>query len=110
MSIDIRYLTNGKKSVYVVRNSGVSPVTVEYFYTKDDIPKSIRHYAPDGEPLFAEPDTARMFKALDILYPGFPKCGHEKYLGRNCIAETCTYAPDGDWTKCPYFPGYEVKE
>ena len=52
MSINIRYLTNGKKSVYVVRNSGVSPVEINYFDNKDEIPNSIRHYAPDGEPWY----------------------------------------------------------
>lgn len=40
---------------------------------------------------------------LHNFYPDFPKCGHPEYTRAQCIAEFCKYAPDADWTKCPYF-------
>lgn len=110
MSLNIRYLTNGKKSVYVVTNSGVTPMEVSYFDKKEDIPESIRNHAPVTDPQFVGPDLARIFKAQSVLYPDFPDCKHPKYTGKNCVAEACRFAPGGVWTKCPYFPGYEVKE
>lgn len=110
MSLDIRYLTNGKKSVYVVRDSGVTHSNGYCYDSKDDIPSSIRHYAPKGEPRLVGPDMARLFGAIDILYPDFPTCGKSSYKGLICIAESCKYAPDGDYTKCPYFPEYKETE
>lgn len=50
MSIRIDYLSNGKKALYCVRNAGVTPSTYETYEKLEDIPKSIRHYAPKGEP------------------------------------------------------------
>ena len=52
MSIDVRHVTNGVKSGYYVRNSGVTPMTVDFYSKKEEIPESIRHYAPDGEPKY----------------------------------------------------------
>ena len=48
MSVDIRYITNGVKSGYYVRNFGVIPTTVDLYSEKEEIPESIRHYASDG--------------------------------------------------------------
>lgn len=109
MSLNIRYLTNGEKTFYVVHNFGVTPPERHVYMTKDEIPKSIRHYAPDGEPKFVEPDLAAILCVRDIFYPNFPSCGHPDCLGKRCIAESCKFAPGGDWTRCPYFPGYETK-
>ena len=109
MSLNIRYLTNGKKTFYIAINSGVTPPEYHAYKTKEEIPECIRHYAPDGDPKFVEPDLAAFWGLLDVFYPGFPNCEHPDYLGKRCIAEACKFAPDGDWTKCPYFPGYETK-
>lgn len=73
-------------------------------YTRrDDIPENIRHYAPEGEPVFVGPDMAFIFGVRDVLYPNFPDCSHPEYPGKRCIAESCKYAVGGDWTKCPHF-------
>jgi len=104
MSVDIRYITNGVKSGYYVRNFGVIPTTVDLYSEKEEIPESIRHYASDGEPKYWGPDMARIMGCQNLLYPDFPKpCGHPDYVGEVCIAESCEYAVDGDWGKCPYF-------
>lgn len=104
MSIDIRHITNGVKSGYYVRNSGVSPMTVDFYSKKQEIPESIKHYAPDGEPKYWGPDMARIMGCQKLLYPDWPKpCGHPDCKGEECIAESCGYAVDGDWKKCPYF-------
>lgn len=109
MSLNIRYLTNGEKTFYIEINSGVTPTEYHAYKTKEEIPKSIRHYAPDGDPKFVEPDLAAIFGVQDIFYPDFPSCGHPDYLGKRCIAESCKFAVDGKWAKCPYFSGYEMK-
>ena len=41
MSLDIRYLTNGTKNVYVVVDSASRPVSVNYYDTRDEIPVQI---------------------------------------------------------------------
>lgn len=104
MSVDVRYITNGEKTGYYVRNAGVAPTTIDIYEKKEDVPESIRHYCPDGEPKFWGPDMARIMGCQKLLYPNFPKeCGRPEYVGKNCIAESCKYAPDEDWTKCPHF-------
>ena len=103
MSLDIRHVTNGKKTIYRVIDG--SAETFDIYENREDIPESIRHYAPKGEPKFVGPDLARIFGVRDILYPNFPNCGHPEFAGRSCIAEACKYAVDGDYTKCPYFKG-----
>lgn len=109
MSLDIRYLTNGKVSFYTVINSGVTPVQKNAYKTKEEIPSDIRHYAPEGEPKYVGPDLAMLLGVQPFFYPDFPKCEHPNTIGARCIAESCLFAPNGDWTKCPYFPGYNVK-
>ena len=59
MSIRIDYLTNGKKALYCVRNAGVTPSTYETYEKLEDIPESIRHYAPKGGPDKVTPDIAQ---------------------------------------------------
>lgn len=75
MSIDIRHITNGVESGYYVRNSDITPMTVEFYSKKEDIPESIRHYAPsdEGEPKYWGPDMARIMGCQKLLYPDFPK-------------------------------------
>ena len=106
MSIDIRHITNGVESGYYVRNSDITPMTVEFYSKKEDIPESTRHYAPsdEGEPKYWGPDMARIMGCQKLLYPDFPQiCGHPEYQGQICVAESCRYAPNSDWTRCPYF-------
>jgi len=101
MSLDIRYITNGVKTIYRVIDGSAESFNI--YNNRDDIPKSIRHYAPKGEPKFVGPDMATIFGVRDILYPNFPNCGLPDYAGRRCIAESCKFAENGDWSKCPYF-------
>lgn len=104
MSIDIRHITYGTKEGYYVRDTLNETITI--YDTKEDIPKSIRHYAPDKKPRYWGPDIARIMGARKLLYPDFPEhaCGLSGYEGKECVAESCKYIPnDGDWTKCPYF-------
>lgn len=107
MSLDIRYLTNGKKTCHTVLNSGVTPIQLNTYEHKEDIPESIRHYAPEGKPTFVGPDLANILGVQEVFYPNFPKCGLPDCKVERCIAEACVYAPSGDWTRCPHFPGYE---
>lgn len=109
MSLDIRYLTNGMVSLYTVINSSVTPVQRDAYKTKEEIPSDIRHYTPDGEPNYVGPDLASTLGVQSFFYPDFPKCHHQNYAGEKCIAESCKFAPKGNWTKCPHFPGYELK-
>jgi len=106
MSLDIRLLTNGEKSVYTVRNSGVTPMTLEVYESIDEIDKSIRHYALKRNKQFCEPDLARAFGVLDIFYPDHAQtCARADSKTKNCIAESCRYstlsgAPEQG--QCPY--------
>lgn len=104
MSLDIRYLTNGKKEIYTVRDS--SAETFDVYEKREDIPKSIIHYVPD-KVMFAGPDLARVLGALDVLYPNFPKCGLEGYTNKLCIGDSCRFCDgldkDYSYTDCPYF-------
>lgn len=102
MSLDIRYLTNGEKTAYRVQNSGVEPIEVNYYETMEEIPKSIRHYAPKGEPNFVEPDMAYALGAGEYFYPNFTKCGMPKYKEERCIAESCKYGTP-TYKDCKYF-------
>lgn len=105
MSLDIRYLTNGEKTAYRVRNSSVEPIDIKYYENREDIPKSIRHYAPEGEPKFIQPNMAYTLGASvgEYFYPNFPKCGLPgKHCGTRCIAESCKYAIP-TYKDCPYF-------
>ena len=105
MSVNIRLLTNGEKTVYTVRDSLNETFTI--YNTIDEIPESIRHYAKDVKLKFCEPDLARIFGVRDLFYPNFPDCGHPNYLGKACIAESCKYG-DPTYKDCPYF-GKAVK-
>lgn len=80
MSLDIRYITNGSKTIYRVIDGVTDSFNV--YKNRDDIPKSIRHYAPEGEPKFVGPDMAAILGVRDILYPNLEDCGHPDYLGK----------------------------
>ena len=101
MSLEIRYLTNGTKNVYVVVDTSLRPVSVNYYDTRDEIPIQIRHYAPEGKPMLVGPDGARLFFAMKVLYPELmcKYCGKPEYAGSPCIFESCSLA---DWKTCKY--------
>ena len=100
MSIYIRYVTNGKKTIYRVIDSSANAFNI--YETKDQIPQNIRHYAPEGEPKFVGPDMAAIFGVLDVLYPVFPRCRDPDYPEKRCIAESCKFAVP-TYRDCPYF-------
>ena len=100
MSLDIRYLTNGTKNVYVVVEKDVTPVAVHFYSERDEIPYQIRHYAPEGKPMFVCPDGARLFFAMKVLYPELmcEYCRKPGYSGAVCIFESCVEP----WKTCKY--------
>lgn len=91
MSLDIRYLTNGKKNVYVVVDTAARPISIKYYDTRDEIPVQIRHYAPEGRPMFVGPGEARPLFAMKALYPDLMKerCALPDFVGAPCIFELC---------------------
>lgn len=101
MSLDIRYLTNGTKNVYVVAEKDVTPVAVHFYSERDEIPYQIRNYAPKGKPMLVGPNRARLFFAMKVLYPELmcKYCGKPAYAGSPCIFEACSLA---DWKICKY--------
>lgn len=46
MSLDTRYLTNGKKTLYIAIDSSNNPPTRYVGANKEDIPESIRDHLP----------------------------------------------------------------
>lgn len=101
MSLDMRYLTNGKKEIYTVRDS--LHMTFNVYEKREDVPENIRHYVPE-KVQYAGPDLARIFGVLDILYPNFPKCGWEGYTDRLCIGDGCRFDEEcGGYMNCLYF-------
>lgn len=99
MSLDIRYLTNGTKNVYVVAEKDVTPVAVHFYSERDEIPYQIRHYAPKGDPMFVGPEASRLFFAMDALYPELVNehCNELDFAGAPCLFESCSLA---DWKTC----------
>lgn len=108
MSINVLWLTNGKKTVYLTRNTVDGSRSI--YERLDDMPCPDRHCAENQlkysrGPFYCEPETARIYGVQDIFYPDWPKpCRNPDYQGRNCTAEACKYGgPGGGWEKCPYF-------
>lgn len=90
MSLDIRYLTNGKKALYCVTNSFASPVSYEVYESIEDIPKEIRHYAPRGDPLFVGPDSAQLSGFGPIFYPEYEhRCLYKGVALIPCLGPGC---------------------
>ena len=105
MSLDVRYYTNGEKSIIRIGNSGVTPAEVDFYDKPEDVPESIRHYVPK-EPKFASIDTTLMFSGLtDILYPGHGYCNFQKAEKgiRCCIADGCKYLPESGHEQCEHY-------
>lgn len=106
MSLDCRlFRKKGEDQIYYYcRNSGVTPTAVSLWTDPAETPKEIEHYFKNLGVITIGPDLARYFRIQDQLYPDFPKCGHPEYKGKECVAESCKFAPESDWEKCPYFP------
>lgn len=86
MSIKIRWLTNGDKTVYTVRDllNGTFDVVEDI----KEIPEEIRHYAENiEEPTFCEPDLARMFGVTDVFYPDWPKSVIIQNIQKNIVLQ-----------------------
>lgn len=106
MSLNIRHITNGKKTIYAVIHTDSGER--EIYNTREEVPKAIRHYAPTGEPKHVGPDLARILGVRDVLYPDFPHCKMPGFKGANCIAESCGNC-GGDYKRCKYFDkNYEI--
>jgi hypothetical protein len=109
MSLNIRWLTNGEKTVFTIVNSLDNTFTV--VESIQEIHPSIRHYAESvvrekGAPVFCEPDLARIFGVQELFYPDWPKrCSLNGYDGRICIAESCKYS----YKSCPYIRTKDYK-
>lgn len=108
MSINVLWLTNGKKTVYVTRSTLDGSRSI--YERLDDMPCSDRYRAErqlkySRGPFYCEPETARIYGVQDIFYPDWPKsCGNPESQGKNCNAEACKYGgPGGGWERCPYF-------
>ena len=94
MSLDIRYLTNGTKNVYVVVEKDVTPGAVHFYSERDEIPYQIRDYAPKGKQMFVGPDSARILFAMNALFPELIHefCDKPEYAGSPCIFESSSLA------------------
>lgn len=103
MSLDVRYLTNGDKTLYCIINCGVTPFEKTTHERLEDIPESIRHYAEtvaSKEPHYVSPDMARFLGWDDIFYPDYKnwKCNLDDYQWEPCVPESCVI----DWKTCKY--------
>lgn len=108
MSIDIRWLTNGQKTAWTVLHTDTGEV--EKYDRLEHVPESIRHYCKAKEPLHIGPDGAFILGVNKVFYPDWPlACGHPDYADKRCIAESCKFGSDGDWTKCPFFSGRRLE-
>ena len=103
MSVDIRYVTNGTVTGYYVRNA--MDETINFYDSIDKVPESLRSRAEKKALTYWGPDISGLMGIRNVLYPDFPKCYHPDYAGETCVAESCRYSPNGDWTLCPYFNG-----
>lgn len=117
MSLDIRFLTNGEKEVFTVRDSSQSPPSFNIYEKREQIPKSIRHYADSKlKPTFCKPDSARVFGVLDLFYPDHGSCRLGGAKNSKCLAESCAAVDSAEWrriqglnkparcwTECPHY-------
>ena len=104
MSIRIDYLSNGKKALYCVRNAGVTPSTYITYEKLEDIPESIRHYAPKGDPKVIVPDIAQLLGFGPELYPEYEnRCMYNGRRPMACIGVGCYLIGEGNPTHCHYW-------
>lgn len=107
MSLDVRWLTNGEKTLYCITDSWYDPPKKSTYETLNDIPEPLRHHAEKIEaPKYVGPDSARILGWADIFYPEWKHhyCLHPEELaaglyGQKCIAESCGFY---DYHTCPF--------
>ena len=107
MSLDVRWLTNGEKTLYCVIDSWCDPPRKSTYETLEEVPKAIKHYAEKiKESKYVGPDTARILGFVDIFYPEWKDhcCLHPEELAagrydQKCIAEGCGLY---DYHTCPF--------
>lgn len=106
MSFDIRYLTNGEKTLYCIIDNYHIPPKKSTYETLDEVPEPIRNFAKKKELKFIGPDTARMLSWDDVFYPEWNHyvCLHPIFLDHDafnvkCIAESCGLC---DYHDCPF--------
>ena len=104
MSIDIKYVSNGKKALYYVMNTGVTPNTYTTCEKLEDIPESIRHYAPKGDPKVIDPDTAQFLGLGPALYPEYEnRCMYNGFRAMACVGPGCLLQFIDNPIYCPYW-------
>lgn len=91
MSLEVRYLTNGKKTIYTVKRNDVPQRSACLVYDGiEDIPQDIRHYAPKCQPVFVTPDVAQFLGLGGILYPEYQyKCSYGCVGPTHCLGPGC---------------------
>lgn len=109
MSVDARYMTNGKKTVFILRHTDTGEV--EEFEKREDIPLGVRHlFRKMTRPKRIGPDLAMILGLTKVFYPDWPKmCALPKFEGCRCVGESCvlTTTPGG-WQNCPFIKGKET--
>jgi len=98
MSVLVRYLTNGEKTLYTIRDSGVEPPFFGIFHTEEEIDES--GYGGciilNKPPQFCQPDLARVFGVQHIFYPEWDfdcvRTDLKEHNVQKCIAEQCKYS------------------
>lgn len=107
MSLDVRWLTNGEKTLYCITDSWCNPPRKYTYETLEEVPKAIKHYAEKiKEPTFVGPRTASLLGFDDIFYPKWKHhyCLHPEelnagYYDMKCLAENCELC---DYHECPF--------
>lgn len=103
MSLYVRKITNGEKEWWYVRDALAEPEDqIKLYDQKEDIPKSIRHYAKDETPVLWGPDLCRIQGCLETLYPELvgATCSLEGFENEVCIFDSCGI-PEC-WKTCEY--------
>lgn len=104
MSLDFRYLTNGEKTLYCVTNSGVRPVQRDTYECIEDVPESIRYYAPEGKPVFVAPDVAQVLGFGEAFYPEYERrCVYETGMPEGCVGPECALLEGKKPKECAYW-------
>lgn len=104
MSLDFRYLTNGEKTLYCVTDSAARPVERTTYENIEDVPESIRHYAPKGEAVFVDPLDAQVLGFGDVFYPEYERrCCYESGRVEACVGQECNLLKGKKPEECEYW-------
>ncbi len=74
MSLDVRCLTDGEKTVWMARNTGVRPIRYDLYRSLEEVPKEIRYYAERAEPETPDRDMTWRWHAFDEFFHGACMC------------------------------------